>query len=59
MRSVRYLLLVAVVGVSLSVVALPREGGRERERKERVNPVVEVVKRAVRALGDFLVTPTP
>jgi hypothetical protein len=54
MRSVRYLVvLVVLCGFSMSAFGLPRE------RDGDMHPIVKMVKRVVRALGDGLIVPTP
>lgn len=53
----RYVALVAVLIVSVSLSAAPREN-RERGR-EKEPPVLKVIKRLVGSLGDFIVIPTP
>jgi hypothetical protein len=57
MRGVRYLMVIAVAVVSLSVFASPRERPSDDERS--VGRVVKFVKRMVRSLGDGLTLPTP
>jgi hypothetical protein len=55
MRRVVYALLLVVFAVS--AFGVTREEARTRER-EKGNPVVQIVKRIVRALGDGLTIPT-
>lgn len=49
--------LVCVV-VALSVSARPRED-RPRDPREKREPIVKVVKRIIKSLGDGLIVPTP
>ena len=51
--------VLAVVAFSLSVFAGPR-GERPREPREKTrDPIVKVVKRIIKSLGDGLIVPTP
>jgi hypothetical protein len=50
--------LLAVV-LSLSVAAGPRENGVAREPREKRDPIVKIVKRIIKSLGDGLTVPTP
>lgn len=61
MRPVAYSVLRVVVVVSLtsmlsvSLAAAPRD----RAPREKQNPIVKVIKKIVRSLGDGLIVPTP
>ncbi|HYI12502.1 MAG TPA: hypothetical protein VEK57_25850 [Thermoanaerobaculia bacterium] len=48
-----------VVVLAGSAFAAPQERDREFREKKNPSPIVNVVKKVVRAFGDLLVTPTP
>lgn len=50
--------VILLVVFSTSIVARPREE-RPREPREKSDPIVKIIKRVIRSLGDGLVTPTP
>jgi hypothetical protein len=54
----RGVVVLAVVALSLSVFAAPR-GERPRDPREKRDPIVKVVKRIIKSLGDGLIVPTP
>ncbi len=47
-----------VLALSFTVSARPREE-RPREPREKRDPIVKIVKKIIRSLGDGLVSPTP
>jgi hypothetical protein len=49
-------LSVVLVG---SALASPQERDQEFREKKQPSPIVKVLKKVIRAFGDFLVTPTP
>ena len=54
--------LVAVflfVVLTVSVSARPRENRPVRDPREKRDPIVKVLKKIIKSLGDGLVTPTP
>lgn len=55
----RVVALVIVAALAVSVSARPREERPIREPKETPNPIVKVIKRIVKSLGDGIHIPTP
>jgi hypothetical protein len=47
-----------VLALAVTVSARPREE-RLRDPREKRDPIVEIIKKVIRSLGDGLVTPTP
>jgi len=56
-RSVSAVVLVVLFAVSVS--ARPRDERPVREPRMKREPIVKVVKRIIKSLGDGLTTPTP
>ena len=60
MRSVGYMgrivLVVVMLLASSAVFGTPREDRRDRDKP---NPILRLVKKVIKSLGDGLVTPTP
>ena len=63
MRRVPYAFGLAVLSVvlllSVQVSARPREERPIREPREKRDPIVKIVKKIIRSLGDGIITPTP
>jgi hypothetical protein len=51
--------VLAAVVLSLSVAAGPRENQMAREPRVKRDPIVKIVKRIIKSLGDGLTVPTP
>lgn len=52
----RLLVVVVVLMLGVSAYGVPRD---DRESREREPPTLRIVKRVVKALGEFIVIPTP
>jgi hypothetical protein len=50
---------VVVVVLSVGVSARPRDERPIREPKEKLEPIVKIIKRIAKALGDGMTIPTP
>ena len=57
--SVGLAMLSVVLLLSLPVSARPREERPVREPREKRDPIVKIVKKIIRSLGDGLIIPTP
>lgn len=51
--------LVVVCVLSVSVSARPRDERPIREPREKRDPIVKIIKKIIRSLGDGINTPTP
>lgn len=47
-----------MLALTVSVSARPREE-RPRDSREKRDPIVKIIKKVIRSLGDGLISPTP
>jgi hypothetical protein len=61
MRTNAYVVRMGLITVLSMILALGVAGAPRKDRRDRdtVNPIVRLVKKIIRSLGDGLVTPTP